>query len=795
MNLMKHLITLILFIVPSVLLSQISITGKVTDQSQPIIWANVALIDLDGTIITGGITDDNGTFKLKTKASGTYKLIISFIGYINFEKEITINNDLDIGTILLETDNTLDEVVITYQKKIIDQKPDRIILNVENNVTAIGGDAIDALRIAPGLRIQNNSINLLGRGESRVMINGRLLQLSQEDLTLYLKAIAASDIKKIEVITTPPAKYEASGNGGLINIILKKGQLNSWKNTISVADNINTYNFLTFRNSLLYNKNKLSASLNINGTKGHSRNTENFQVYYPNSTWDIDIDSKDGEDNLSSQLLLDYDVNEKTTIGLQYLGNIKTPSLDDTSVSKIFNTSNTLDSLLINNGNNKVKINSHLINLHSNTKLDSLGKSLSVDLDYFTYNSNQNRNFITNSFASNNSFLGINAAANTLAEQNIKNFSVKTDIEHPNQFINLSYGAKVSTIKNSSDITLFNTISGTPVFDANISNSFKYEENNQAVYVSGLKNINEKWNIQLGLRLENTQTKGFSVELNETNTNNYTKLFPSFYASYENNENNSFSLNYGKRIERPRFRDLNPFRVIISSNTSSIGNPFLRPSFVDNFELKHTYKNKYTTSAFFNIKSDGASIIFTSDTDNSIQIVTRSNFFKQYSYGIEESFTFNTVKWWQSQNSLNVTGSKTVFTKNIGARPQNGIQFGINSSNKIAINESTKLQIDAFYNSSSKLGLFSLGETYGLDLGISKQFLDKNLQVAVLIKDIFNTSSLNNLESTVNNVKQVYEQNDNNRFIRLSASYNFGNKKINERKRNFGNEEETRRAN
>jgi hypothetical protein len=792
---MKRLITLLLLIVPTLLISQINIKGKVTNQSEPILWANVALIDLNGTIITGGITDDNGAFKLKTETSGAYKLVISFIGYISFEKEITLSDDLDLGTILLKTDNTLDEVVITYRKKMIEQKPDRIILNIENNVTAIGGNALDALRIAPGLRIQNNSINLLGRGESRVMINGRLLQLSQEDLTLYLKAIAASDIKKIEVITTPPAKYEASGNGGLINIVLKKGQLNAWKNTISVVNNINTYNFLSFRNSLLYNKGKLSASFNINGTKGNSRNTESFQVYYPNSTWDIDIDSKDGEDNLSTQLLLDYDFSEKTTLGIQYLGNFKTPDLKDTSISKIFNTSNTLDSLLINNGNNHVKINSHLINLHSNTKLDSLGKSVSFDLDYFTYNSNQNRNFITNSFTSNNSFLGINAAANTLAEQNIENFSVKTDVEHPTSFINLSYGAKVSTIKNSSDIILYNTITGVPVFNANISNSFKYEENNQAVYASGLKKLNEKWNIQLGLRLENTKTKGFSVELNETNINNYTKLFPSFYTSYEKNEKNSFSLNYGKRIERPRFRDLNPFRVIISSNTFSVGNPFLRPSFVDNFEFKHTYKNKYTTSAFFNIKNDGSSIIFTSDIENSTQIVTRSNFFKQYSYGIEKSFTFNTIKWWQSQNSLSVTGSKTEFIKDIGAKPQNGIMFSANSSNRFTINESTKLQIDVFYNSPSKLGLFSLGETYGLDLGISKQFLGNNLQVAVLVKDIFNTSSLNNLKSTVNDVKQVYGQNDNNRYIRLSASYSFGNKKINERKRNFGNEEETRRAN
>ncbi|XMO85311.1 TonB-dependent receptor [Algibacter sp. AS12] len=791
---MKHAFALILLTLPTLLIAQISITGKITNQSQPIVWANVALTDLDGYIITGGITDDNGVFHLKI-APGTYHLNISFIGYTSFKKEIIVKTDLNLGEIKLKANQTLDEIVITHQKKLIEQKPDRIIFNVENSVTAIGGDALDALRIAPGLSVQNNSINLLGRGASRVMVNGRLLQLSGEDLVSYLNTIASGDIKKIEVITTPPAKYEAAGNGGLINIILKKGQVDSWKNTISFADNINTYNFATLRNSLLYNKNKVSLSFNVNGTKGSSRNIEDFQVYYPTSNWDIDINSKEKKDNLSGQLLLDYDVTESTTIGIQYLGNSKTPNMSDRSVSRIFNEQNTLDSLLINNGNNQSKVNSHLINVHANTKLDSLGKSISFDVDYFTYQSNQNRNFITNSFSANNEFQNINAAANNFTDLNIENFSAKTDMEHPTTFINLSYGAKISSIKNHSDIQFFNTISGAPVYDTNISNTFKYEENNQAIYISGLKKLNKKWDIQLGFRLEHTRTKGHSVQLNETNSNNYTKLFPSLYASYSKNENNSFSISYGKRIERPRFSDLNPFRSVISSNTFSLGNPFLKPSFVDSFEFKHTYKNKYTTNAFLSIKHDGASVIFTSDVENSTQIVTRSNFFKQHMFGIGESFLFDTFSWWQSQNSFNVIGSKTEFTQNIGAKPKNGFMFSANSSNSFTMNDSTKLQLDATYSSPFKAGLFSVGSTSSIDLGMSKTFLDKNLQVAILVKDIFNSSSLNQLESTVNNVKQVYGQNDNNRYIRLTASYRFGNKKISEKRRNFGNEEERRRTN
>ncbi|NAS29875.1 TonB-dependent receptor [Flavobacteriaceae bacterium R38] len=794
---MKYTIAFIFLIIPTLLLSQFEIKGNVTDETSSIAWANIALTTSDGTIVTGGITDDDGNFKLTTKA-GTYKLIISFIGYKNFEKELNLIEDLNLGTIVLEPEaNALEEVTITFRKKLIEQKPDRIIFNVENSVTALGGNALDALNIAPGLRVQNNSINLLGRGESRVLVNGRLLQLTGEDLVDYLNTIAADNIKKIEVITTPPAKYEAAGNGGLINVILKKGALNSWKNTISLTDNINTYNFVTLRNSLLYNKNKLSLSFNLNTTKGNSRNLEEFQVFYPNSTWDININSKDRRDNISAQLLLDYDISNNTTIGLQYLGDTRRPDLIDESISSIFNQANALDSLLINNGNNRVKVNSHLVNLHSVTKLDTLGKSISFDLDYFSYDSNQNRNFITNSFLPNNDLLGINAAANTISDQKIENYSIKTDIEHPLTFMNLSYGAKISTIKNNSDIRFFNTITGIPVLDTNISNTFEYKENNQAIYVSGLKKINDKWDVQVGLRLENTTTEGFSVELNQTNTNDYTRLFPSFYASYKRNEKNNFTLSYGKRIQRPRFRDLNPFRVVINSNTFSVGNPFLRPSFIDNFEFKYTYKNAFTTNAFLTIENDGSSIIFTSDVENSTQIVTRANFFKQYIYGIGQSFLFNKLSWLESQNSINLIGSKTEFTEDIGAELQNGVAFSASSNNKITLNKSksTHLQIDATYDSSFKVGLFSRGQTFGLNLGLSKHFLNKNLQFSVFVKDIFNTSGLNNLASIVNGVRQVYSQNDNNRFIRVSASYSFGNKKINEKKRSFGNEEERNRAN
>lgn len=792
---MKRNILLFLLFLPLLGSAQFKITGSAASETEVISWANVVVLSEKEEMVTGGITDDSGAFALTVKP-GNYTLAISFLGYEDFKKEISVERDLNLGKITLkDAANALDEVTVSYTKKLIEQKPDRIVFNIENSIAAAGGDALDALKIAPGLRVDNDGIRMLGKGDSQVMINDRIFPLSGAELVGYLNSISADDIKKIEIITNPPAKYEASGNGGLINIVLKKGVQNSWKNTISTIQNINTHSFLTLRNSLLYNKNKWNISFSLNRTDGSLEAVEDFQVYYPENTWDIAITTKDNQDAFSGRLLLDYNLTHKTTIGMQYLGNTRQPDIKDESISSIFNGSGALDSLLINNGISEKQINSHLINVHSITELDTSGRKLSVDLDYFNYDSDQERNFRTNSFSPEMEFQNINAAAITTSDQTIENLTFKGDMEHPLDFLNLSYGFLISSTKSKSEIENFNTETGVPQLDGNTSNTFSYMENNQALYGNASKELNDQWSLQLGLRAENTQTEGYSENLDRTNTNNYLKVFPTAYLSFNQNENSAMSFSYGKRIRRPNYQSLNPFRVYVSSNTFSEGNPFLQPSFTDVFEFKHTYKNKLTTNVFYNRTVDGAGVIFTSNVDTKTQIVTRENFYDQNSYGIGQRYLFNTLNWLQSQNSATLVNIQTKLITPIDAKPQNGFSFNLTSNNTITLTETAKLQLDLRYDSPAKSDLFTVGKTYSVDFGVSKTFLKGSLQVAVFAKDIFDTSSLNNLVSTVNGVRQVYGQSRNNRFVRVSANYSFGNKKVKVQERDFGNEEEQRRTN
>lgn len=791
---MKHLIRLFVFLFPVIIVAQ-TITGKVIDKTEEIPFANVIITDVNQKIITGTTTDDSGLFSVKVKL-GTYKIIVSFIGYKKYTKEIVVTKDLNLGTIIIEENGEiLEEVVINATKRVIERKIDRLVFNVEKSIAATGGNGIDILKISPGVQVQNGTIEILGKGASRVLINGRMSPLQGDDLMSFLSGLDASTIKKIEIITNPPANYEASGNGGLINIILKKGLQNSWKNATTLSYNQNKYSFTTLTNSFFYNKNKISFSANLNASKGYFENNEGLQIKYPTNFWDIDVRSKMGKDQFSGRFLMDYALSDKTTFGVQYLRTNNAPKDIGNTTSSIFGTNKNLEKTLINKGTNENNAKNHTANIHIITQLDSLGRSISFDADYFTFNSVRERDFVTESFSVKGGLEGINSAAINNSNQKIENFSSKLDVLLPLKKINLSFGAKASFTNSYSDVLYYNTISGAPVLDPNRSNKFNYKEGNLAAYISGNTNLNENLQMQFGLRLESSKTEGFSEGVNQKNTNEYTKLFPTLYFSYTKNENNSFGLSYGRRINRPNFSHLNPFRYYINDRSYSVGNPFLQPTFSDNFEFSHSYKRKFSTSIFLNHTTDGYGIVFTSDVANQTQIITRENYYRQYVYGVSENFSYTKIAWWQSQNNIGLLGYYTQFTKNFGSKPKNGMRLSLSSNNTFSLSENTKFEVNSWYSSKHSSGLFSVGQMFNLSLGLQHHFTKSNLKMSLLFNDVLDTASLNNYVSTVNGIEQIYKQNESSRNFRISLSYDFGDKKVKVKNRDFGNEDERRRSN
>ncbi|UPF07242.1 carboxypeptidase-like regulatory domain-containing protein, partial [Flavobacterium psychrophilum] len=230
------------FIFPSKLFSQVTISGQIKDKkNKPIEFLEIQLQNNDSIIVKSELTNVDGKFTILTE-KGEYQLIIKQLGKVLQKQKITAKQDTYIGVIqIIETQQQLEEVIIASKKKLIERKVDRLIFNVENSISASGGDAIDALKITPSIRVQNDKITMIGKSGMSIMIDDKLIQLSGYDLVNFLKTISSDNIKNIEVITTPPAKYSAEGNSGLVNIKLKKAKKDSWNATINSAYRQATY--------------------------------------------------------------------------------------------------------------------------------------------------------------------------------------------------------------------------------------------------------------------------------------------------------------------------------------------------------------------------------------------------------------------------------------------------------------------------------------------------------------------------------------------------------------------------
>jgi len=794
---MKYLSLALILIIPFFSFSQIIVKGKVKDSISYIEFANVILMDVDNNFVSGSITNDEGSFTIKSN-KGKYNLKVSFIGYKDWVREVLVENkDIDLGNIqLIQSENKLEEVIISAKKPTIKRKVDRLIFNIENSIISSGGDAIDVLQKTPGVRVDRSSIGLIGKSSVRILINDRLSPLSGEDLVTYLRTLSSDDIAKIEVITNPPSKYEAEGNSGLINIVLKKVKKDFFVGNIRSTYREATYSSVFLGGGVTYQKNKLSLFVNINSGDGSIEVSETNKIFYPTQSWDTDTKIRYFRKFVSGRIGIDYDISNKTSFGVQYLGATSRPDNIERTATNILNNSNSIDSLLLTNANSNKKTYYHSLNGHFKTELDTLGRSINIDVDYFTYNNNQGRNNTTETFLENGNIVqnSTDIFKNT-SNQRVESFTSGIDFEWPTNFTNLEFGGKLSYIKNNSDVGAFNFQNGSFVVNPNQSNIFEYKENTQAIYVSASKSV-KKWDFKLGFRLELTQTEGNSVTLNQSNKNNYSKLFPTAYITYNPNDDNSLSLNYGKRINRPSYRELNPFRWFSNPYSFTEGNPFLQPSFVDNFEVSHTFQNNLNTSLYLSLTEDGSDQITLTDITSNIQATVRRNFLEEYAIGISQSYTFKEIKCLESYLQYDFNYSKIKSTLPNTIDEQDGLNFYAGIDNSFYFNsEKTFLgELNFWYSSPGVSGVDIITESYAVDMGLKWLFLEKDLQIKLVFSDVFRTSQ-GAIISVVNAINQEYRNYYDNRQLRISATYRFGNKKLRSKRKQFSNEEERRRTN
>jgi iron complex outermembrane recepter protein len=786
--------------------AQVVITGVVVDEKNQAMIAVPVLLKSakDSTLIKGEVTDENGKFTLQVSESIPYFVELNYLGYQDFTSSVFIPNGsytFKEAIDMKENATLMDEVVVSTSRAILEVKSDRTIFNVSGTINATGQSGVNLLRKAPGVVIDNNNnINVLGRSGVLVYVDGKRLPLSGDDLTNYLQSLSAEQIDRIEVITNPGAQYEAQGNAGIIDIKLKKDLNLGANGTIS-----SSYSYGRFAQGNLnavtnYRNKKVNLFANAGYSYGNFWNRMIFTNYQNNlRTYEVNL-SNNINNNLNARMGMDYYISQKSTIG--FLVGLGT-NLGDNSSNNFTDiypnaTSTVVDSVL--RAPNTGDFSRNQMTYNVNYLYQNKGRKLSIDLDHGRYNneSDQNQpNFYAKPDGS--PLRSIVNFYSTPVKINIS--TAKIDYELPIGKGNLGLGAKYSDITTDNSFLFYNVVDNKNIRNDRRSNLFFYDENVSAVYTQYSGTLTEKLNFSTGIRMEATNARGdlnaFSPDLEEEPVDfDYVSFFPSAGLTYTHTPEHAWSLNYGRRINRPDYNVLNPFREQLSELSYSRGNKFLQPEKLHNIELGYTLKYMYSFKLAYSLTDDQITrLIGPDEIDPRAGFISWDNLARQHLYVASASLPFTINKWWSLY--LNASVSYTDNQADYGNGAVVDVQAGSYNffqQSTFALGKGYTGEISGWYAGPGVWGgVFLYDPCYSLDLGLQKRFLKKKLNVRLSVQDVTYQSGWSG-ESKFNGLQGIGRGNWDSRRASLSLSYDLGNKNVKSRNRSTGLEDEGKRV-
>ena len=787
-----------LFMIPEITLSQVKLEGIIQDkQQQPLPYNNIFLNKPDGSAAKQTLSNETGKFSF-TVDSGRYILRIMHLRDTLYYKPVVLPADLNLGILTLELKTReLKEVAVTLKRPLIERKIDRLVFNLDQSIASSGGDAIDALRITPGVQVQDDQLNIVGKAGARVMVNDRLVQLKGDALTSFLASIKSDDIKTIEVITNPPARYDAEGNAGLINIVLKKSLPESWNASLQSSLTKNTYSLRNYGASFNLKKNKTALSLGASYNDGSRKRLENDQIYYTDQYWNTDFTKRIYAQSLGLRTGMDYQWNKNLSMGFEYIGSYNKPDVDENDLGRVYNFAGGIDSLIETNAKSNSKRNSTSINYHADIKLDTLGRAFHLNADYLDYQGDIDRSFNNRTFPGEDRSTILNTlSTQNLGRQNVKNYSGKVDFDWPGKVVNLSFGSKVSSIKTTNGLQFFE-INNSGGRDLNIaqSNDFIYRENTQALYFSASKSLGKKWSSQVGLRFENTQIEGNSQTYSQVDKSNYHQFFPTVYLVYRADKDNVLSFDYGRRIQRPGFSSLNPFRFYSSPYNYTEGNPKLKPLFTDALSLRHGFKDKFFTTLSYLKENDGFGQVPVVNDATKNQYLTQANYYDYSRYTLSFSYVFDHFSWWVNDTEAFGYYNKSTFNREINLNATSGWGGYLSTINTFNLDKGGKYKagVHFWYQTAAPDLLYHNDAYYSLNFFVRCAFVQKKLLLSLQSQDVLRSYEISK-STTTSNIRQIYTSYNDSRYFRAALSYSFGNSKVKTGKTKASNQEEKGRT-
>ncbi len=763
-------------------------------------FANVVLLRVaDTTIVKGSSADDDGRFLFTEVIPDVYYLQARYFGNRSSLIPLEIRQDVKIGALFMEADNVwLDEVVVTAKQPTVERREDRIVFNVENSIVA-QGNTWDILRNTPGVINVQDQLKIRGQ-TATIYLNDRKVQLSQTEVKNLLEGLTGGAISSIEVISNPPARYDAEG-GPILNIITNKNIIPGYKGSVQAVYTQAVFPKYLLGTSHYFKNNKFNLFGNYTINPRKDFRDIDSEINFINdqdevfARWDGQNDRITESQAQQANLIADYDIDEQNRLNLT--SNL-TYSPDKTRDNEVFtemrNGQNVLDSTF---NTSSIITNDYLnlgFDLNYERDLNEKGASLKANVHYTYYDEEQDQVGSTDYFDPDGDFIR-NFRFSTDAQQEINIITGQVDLSFPLNEGNIDTGVKASSVRTDSQIDYLDVNGNQPPFDIELSDIFGYDENVWAIYAGYSRNW-EKWSLKLGLRGEQTNVKTTSVTLDSIGRQDYFELFPRVYILHRISDKHKISLDYNRKLRRPNYRDLNPFRYFLNENDFNEGNPDLRPHFSHNLNFNYSFKDTYFFDIYY--RDNGNYINRLTFQENVNQILQQSpqNSLESTSYGIDltMSKSINDIWYLYAYASIFHEDDTFLALASVEDTFKNEIDgFYTYLANYLTLTKDKTLtgEVSLTYFTGFISGSYQLDESLNLNLGLQKSLWQKRAVLSVRAEDLLGRVN-SRFTSRYFNQDNSYLATPETQFIRIGFTYNFGNYSLSENKRSLRKSERDR---
>jgi outer membrane receptor protein involved in Fe transport len=777
-----------------------AVSGKIIDAKDDAIeFANIIVFNEDQSeVLKGTSTDANGFFILNNLEAKTYILKVSFIGYQTYEQKIVLTGSVNFKIIRLEDDiEGLDQVNILVKKPTLIREADRLIFNVENSAL-VEGSILQVLKSTPGVLVLGDEITVKNSNPT-VYINDIKVNLTSDDVSQLLEGSSANSIKSIEVITNPSARYDAE-SGVVLNIIMSRNLISGYRGTISTNFTQGVFPRYDLATSHFFKNKDISFNVNYNYSKDKiNRDGDHTINYLDNSnavdeSWRSLTNRNTWSETHNLNADFDYFINDNNTLSVSsntlYVPYFKYSISNTTTITEFNN-----DFLSRFTADNLSRDNKYNVGFDLNFRHSLSRGSLTFNGQFTTYNYERNQVVLSNFFDVNNDFEN-DSAFNTNANQDTRILAAKVDYSLPiNDRSEFEAGVKTSNIKTTSDITHFDVDlnSGIETIDNLNSDAFDYDERIYAGYANYASNT-EKWSLNIGLRIEQTNIEGVSLSTTQLNKQDYLEWFPN--ASVQHNINDSYNVyaNYKRSIARPGYADLNPFRFFLNENYVISGNPNLVPTFTDHVVIGTTLFNDLLTIEAYYKNYDGAisEIPRQNNATNVIEYIS-VNFDKTVEYGFDFISYFNVTNRWSiyAVTSFYNMEEETDFGNGFVNQSQWSNYSVLQNDWSFLKDNSLNVTFTMTWVGKNLQGFQIVEDRLFSELAISKTILKKKGVLSLSVSDLFNMQDPNSNVRYQNQFSLSFSDIDN-RFIKLGFRYKFGNTRLESNERNIQTDERDR---